>query len=183
MDIEDFKNVLTPPVEPFQAIGDWAAVEAELGTSLPSDYKQFIEAYGTGKINDFIMVFNPFASNRYVNLIEAGTVVGDAYRTSRANAPEYYDQRVYPEPGGLLAVARTDNGNDIYWRTVGQPDAWTVVAYQGRGPNYYDYRGSLTEFLSGLLTRTLLCDVFPDDAFRSSPEFRVVTVQPPERRA
>ncbi len=44
------------------AIGDWSAVEYAIGTTLPSDYKKFITAYGAGYIGNqfFLQIHNPF---------------------------------------------------------------------------------------------------------------------------
>lgn len=41
-----------------------------LGMILPLDYKKFINKYGTGSINDFIWILNPFSENENLNLIK-----------------------------------------------------------------------------------------------------------------
>ena len=38
--------------------------------TIPSDYIEFINEYGTGRIADFIVIFNPFSKNEDVNFFE-----------------------------------------------------------------------------------------------------------------
>jgi hypothetical protein len=45
--IRKLMQVLPPPESPKNNQGDWNAVKKYLGTILPSDYKEFTEAYGT----------------------------------------------------------------------------------------------------------------------------------------
>jgi hypothetical protein len=74
-------ELLPPPEIPVEASGNWANVERQLGTTLPSDYKWFIETYGTGGIcTDYINVLNPFAENPALNLIAHSKVTLDVYR-------------------------------------------------------------------------------------------------------
>lgn len=51
----------------------------------------------------------------------------DQERGSRNSKPEKCPYPFYPEPGGLLPWAGTDNGDRVCWLTEGQPDGWTVV--------------------------------------------------------
>jgi hypothetical protein len=53
-------KILPPPKKPVEAHGDWRKAEAKLGTSLPDDYKTFIEAYGTGAISYELRILSPF---------------------------------------------------------------------------------------------------------------------------
>lgn len=43
---------------------DWKRVESDLGLILPVGYKNFIDAYGGGKIAGFMMIFSPFVENK-----------------------------------------------------------------------------------------------------------------------
>jgi hypothetical protein len=69
--LERLGQLLPPPedpVEPGRPDG-WAAVEAALGTGLPSDFKAFTERYGSGMVDDFLYLFNPFAAGEDGNLL------------------------------------------------------------------------------------------------------------------
>lgn len=47
---------------------DWSRIEDDLGLRLPGDYKRFLEKYGLGKIDNFMIVFHPTTPNRHLNL-------------------------------------------------------------------------------------------------------------------
>jgi len=172
MGFNSIKKVLQPPLKPQEvtATDDWEAIEKQLSTPLPEDYKSFVRTYGTGTINRFIVVFNPFSANKFVNLVERGRLELQALASLAADFPQYYPLLLYPSPGGLLPFAATDNGDIIHWRTIGTPEQWTVTVGESRGPKYYDFCGQMTDFLEALLTRSIECDVLP----RSFPSHRPV---------
>jgi hypothetical protein len=47
-------SVIAPPKEPVDAHGDWGELVEQLGLSLPVDYMQFVDSFGSGSLNDFI---------------------------------------------------------------------------------------------------------------------------------
>ena len=53
-------EAMPPPEQPRCNAGDWDALEATLGIAFPSDYKRFIDIYGTGVISSFVYVTNYF---------------------------------------------------------------------------------------------------------------------------
>lgn len=165
MSLRGLQAVLQPPGRPRET-GDreaWDQVERLLGTRLPPDYEAFIDAYGSGSIDDFLFVLNPFAANANINLLEAGRLRREAYAELRALFPQTFVHDVFPAAGGLLPFAISDNANVFYWKTMGDPATWTVVAYEGRGPAFFEFEGTATEFLAGLLARTIVTDVLPAD--------------------
>ncbi len=70
-DLATLIRLLPPPAAPDDNHGDWQAVEAELGTPLPDDYKAFIELFGTGRNPQrrvgatSLWVLNPFSRNKF----------------------------------------------------------------------------------------------------------------------
>ena len=178
MELDKLKAVLQPPSKPQEVMAGeeaWESVEERLGTRLPSDYKKFIETYGTGTIDNFLLVLNPFSSNTFLNLIEASHD-REGLATLRQEYPQLYVHDRYPAPGGLLPFASTDNGNILYWRTAGKTDHWTVVVYESRGPEYYGFNGPMTDFLAALLSRAIQCDVFPQSFLHDQAVFTPVQI-------
>jgi hypothetical protein len=173
MSVDALERILLPPASASEVPDrrDWGAIESRLGTALPADYKEFITSYGTGKINDFLVVLNPFSQNRYVNLLNYARSNLAAYDESKARFPKHYLYDTYPAPGGILPFAATDNANSVYWRTNGVPERWTVTVYESRGPKHFGFNGGMTEFLTAVLTRAIKCTVFPDDFVSSRPTF------------
>ena len=53
---------LVPPVGRGRSYIDWADVERAMGTALPTDYKQMVETYGVGSLDDFIWVMQPLGA-------------------------------------------------------------------------------------------------------------------------
>jgi hypothetical protein len=178
MALHSLESILPRPSNPQEATAnyDWTNVEGELGTQLPIDYKEFINEYGTGKIDDFLVILNPFSQNKFVNLIERGRRELSAWLDLKQRFPQYYTDVLFPSPGGLFPFAGTDNGNSIFWRTNGVPEAWTVTIFDPRGPEHFDYNGGMADFLSAVLTQSIQCDVFPRQFPSRSPRFEPMCI-------
>lgn len=89
---------------------------------MPDDYKQLISQYGTGRLSDFLYIFNPFAANEYFNLIHSGQKILAAQRELRKEFTEEFPFPLFPEPEGLFPCGSTDNCNYLYylyWYTKG----------------------------------------------------------------
>lgn len=171
MAIADLMSVLPPPTAPREAApADWAAVEAALGTSLPADYRAYVEAYGSGKVGDFIWIFNPFSVRDNITLqvqVERQLSV----LKELAEGGEVMPYPLFPAPGGLLPMGMTDNGDVLHWRTDGAPDEWTIVVNDARSPDCAAHAEDLTRFLARVLTRAETCSMFPEDFPPEAPAF------------
>ena len=89
-----------PPANPLEARGKWRAVESKLGTTLPAEYRDFIREYGTGLVGGFVAVFNPFAKNRYLNLLLRGREILEMYDViMKGQHPLPLPQPLYPQRG------------------------------------------------------------------------------------
>jgi len=147
---------LTPPRAPESATGDWAAVETELGTTLPVDYKALIGLYGSGAFIDFLGLYNPFDVRKTVALAPNIHSMGEANRTILALSPDYLPHPPFPAPGGLLPFASTSSAHYLYWVTNGPPDKWPVVVHLVRsGKPAETYPLGLGRFLEEWLDGTL----------------------------
>lgn len=149
----------------------WDEIELVLGIKLPADYKRFINKYGVGSINDFLWVLNPFTENPNLDLIKKGEEIREAYNTSKNEFPDDFKHDVFPNKGGLLPCAITDNGDEIYWLTSDTSDEWNIVVYESRLSDYYEYNMGLAEFLYKVLEKEIECSAFPDDFLGDNCEF------------
>ncbi len=129
MDIDELYDALPRPQSPFETGSEeaWLRAAGQLGSRPPIDYVYFINSYGTGRINKFLWVFNPFAGNRSLNLVAQMPLILGSIRESRAECPEDYPYPLYFEPGGILPWGVSDDGDYYFWLTGGSPDQWTVV--------------------------------------------------------
>jgi hypothetical protein len=95
--LEALKAILAPPASPRENGGDWETVERQLGVSLPEDYKQFIEVYGSGDIGGNLSIYNPFAENVHQNLIARQARIAKYYSEYRGRAGEPAPFPIAPE--------------------------------------------------------------------------------------
>jgi hypothetical protein len=167
---------LSPPPRPLESGSpeEWSRVEERLGSRLPSDYKEYIDTYGTGQINGLLWPHNPFAANRFLNLFRlVADEVGALRRRKDLSGDEVCPYPLYPEPGGLLPWGLTDNGDVLFWLTKGQPDGWLVVVNGTRSPEYDEYDESMTSFLTKLVAGVIVSRFFSRFA-EGGPTFRSV---------
>jgi hypothetical protein len=158
--IEKLLRILPPPLLPVDGLLDnFGALEQRLGR-MPADYKEFIKRYGTGSIGRFIWILNANAHNSHLNLLqEMEPILGALRHLRRSGEPCPY--RLYPESDGLLPYGKTDNGDVLYWLTVGKPERWPVVVNAAREPSYERFDCDMTGFLIGILTREIRSSIFP----------------------
>jgi hypothetical protein len=168
--LEQLRRLLPPPAEPLEAAppDGWAEVEAALGTGLPDDFKAFTELYGSGKVDDFLYLFNPFAEGRDGNLLFEKERVLAAYAETRAKFPARLPLPPFPEKGGVLPLGRTDNGDELYWVTGGDPGGWPVALLESRAARQEVHRMPVTGFLAALAAGELVTAILPDEVVHRS---------------
>jgi hypothetical protein len=162
MTIENLIKAVPPPLTPIEAFkGPWDEVEAELGTALPPDYKDFVRLYGSGYFMQFLGVAVPRSRNPNTRLESHVPGVSESFRGFITFEDVSY--AVWPTPGGLVPFGTTDNGDDLFWLSNGAPSEWRVVVF-GRGLLRFEaFDCDLTDFLAGLATGAILPEDFPGD--------------------
>lgn len=173
MSLEELKRIVPPPVAPLERgrPADWQAVEEDLGTPLPDDFKHLIATYGAGSFDDFLYVYNPFAGNQYLNLLRQKELNLTAYTAARKDTPDLLPFPPYPEPGGLLPWAGADNGDRLYWQTVGQPDTWPIVLFDGDHVRHEVYPLRVSDWLAQVMVGTLKPRIFPEDFWEEDEQY------------
>ncbi|ROQ68659.1 SUKH superfamily protein [Streptomyces sp. 840.1] len=159
---DDLTRLVPPPSQPRWGTGDWDGVEAALALELPSEFKRLAETYGAYHFSEFLTPLAPFG--RRDLLVGPAKRLLDQERGFRKRNPEKCPYPFYPEPGGLLPWAGTDNGDRVCWLTDGKPDEWTVVCWNPRGWYYDAHPVGAVEFLVGWLSGDISTGVFPDAA-------------------
>ena len=172
--LERLRQLLPPPahpVEPGRPDG-WMVVERSLGTALPGDFKAFTQQYGSGTVDDFLYLFNPFAAGQDGNLVAEKDRVLAAYAQTRARFPDRLALPPFPEPGGVLPLGRTDNGDELYWVTDGDPVDWPVALVESRAALQELHAMPVTGFLAALAANQLTSHILPADVLgRPSHQF------------
>ena len=170
--LDGLRDILAPPAEPADTGGErWAHIELELGSKLPADYKEFIATYGTGGIDRFLYVLNPFTGSPFGRLT-AQRVSERLYplRAFRDVDGVGIPYGLYPEPAGLLPWGATSNNDNLCWHTQGDADEWSVVMVDSE-LNWDHFCGTMTECLLAIVRQTYRPSIFPDGFPSLSPAF------------
>ncbi|MBY8880314.1 SMI1/KNR4 family protein [Actinacidiphila acidipaludis] len=129
----------------------WPVIESELGTELPTDYKQLCEAFGVGEFSaavsvlclDDTLIGDLLTSWR--GLLEDDGGGGELFPPHRIHAPG--------TTGGLIPWATSRAGDLYFWQVTGGPaDAWPVVAAMEDAEDTARYEMTATGFLFRVLT-------------------------------
>jgi hypothetical protein len=104
------------------AHGNWEALEAAMGLRLPTDYKAYITAYGSGMVNNCLDIPSPLRP-------------GEDVRRWWTNWAEFYPDvaeyvhtpyPVFPQPGGLLPFGTLRDVDILNWLTIGGTGAMAL---------------------------------------------------------
>jgi hypothetical protein len=163
MTIEALTRVVPPPGRPWETFaGPWGPVEAEIGTPLPQEYKDFVRLYGSGYFMEFLGVYVPRARNPNCRLETKVRVIGDGFADYLTDCEEL-PLPLWPAPDGLVPFGQTDNGHYLLWVPRGPPDDWRVAVWHPRDGDYEEQNCGLTDFLAGLATGEVVPESFPAD--------------------
>ncbi|MFF3608480.1 hypothetical protein [Streptomyces sp. NPDC002463] len=162
--VEELEAVL-PSMTPWRVPGgrgvDWVALEAGLGTALPSDFRSLAEAYPVLVVDDFLTVSVPRPGTEALWASEAGDdeILQDLFETGDTE-----DYVPFPRPGGLIAWASSVSGDTFYWKTspAADPDAWPVVV-RGDNGDWSEFPVGAVAFLAGVYGRTVEVGGMPGD--------------------
>lgn len=170
--IQELETILAPPAEPAEtgSFEEWTDVYKNI-KGLPTDYFDFINKYGTGSINNFIWVLNPFSLNHYLNLLNRLPVIVNAFSVdcSEEISNKY---NFYPAAGGLIPLAITDNGDSILYYKNEFSGAEKIVIIDGRANYVSEFDMGFTEFLFKLCNNQITQDILPSEVFIENCSFQ-----------
>ena len=170
MSIERLENIISPPEHPLEcpSMEHWRLVESNF-VPLPNDYHDYLKRYGTGAIDSFIWIFNPASANPNLNLANQIERQLDILRETNQTGFEPR-MMLFPEQGGVLPFGISDNGDVLLWETKGDADAWTVAVLPSRSSPFIRFSSNMTDFLAGILERSVHCEAFPNDFPNARPK-------------
>ncbi|WP_051820032.1 SMI1/KNR4 family protein [Streptomyces flavochromogenes] len=160
----------------------WAAAEEALGTALPTDYKRLVETYGGGVFAGTIWLLEPDCPDPMYDLVaqtaERDEILADLWAAGEKKPGEIEEGGVRLVPWGYVEGA----GHFLYWlvRPGAEPEEWTIVLNEGRGPLWEAHPASCSQFLldvvAGTSTSYYFADiddmVDPEDRYRFMPTSR-----------
>ena len=153
---------LVPPPGP-RRTRDWAAVERTLGTRLPQDYKDLVEVYGGGLFDETVWLLDPACPDDDYNLLAQATeragILAQLWETEPKPA-----ELLRPGAGVLPWAYIEGSGAMLYWLVEPgrEPDVWTVMFNEGRGPEWEHHATQCAPFLLAVLTGASGSEYFDD---------------------
>lgn len=171
--IEQLCALVAPPAHVVPSSeSEWRRACQALGTQVPRDYVDLASTYGLGSFDNFLWIFHPVAEPPPLSIVGQAEAQLDALRVLEAQG-EPMPYVVAEGSSELIPWAVTDNGDVCYWLTQprNDPDEWTVVVNESRGPDWDRFDGSVTEFLVAVLGGRTKVSVFPDDFPGRRPTF------------
>ncbi|OAT48886.1 hypothetical protein M997_0808 [Proteus hauseri ATCC 700826] len=163
MNLENLNKILPPPIFSYEAgqNTEWPLIDNKY--SFPNDYIEFITQYGSGKIDNFLTLFNPFSNNDDLNFFKQKEwIISDLSELNKSD-PEYYLFPLYPNINGLLPIGITDNGDYLFWViSSDNSNLWNIAIIASRSPDIEYQQGNLTHFINNILSRKIRCMSFPE---------------------
>lgn len=169
MQLNELEKIM-PALESVSEPRRWNDVESSLAIELPNDYKRFIDKYGTGWIGDFLLVLDPSSVTERYNLVRSSVDILGNYQSSKESFPQYYSHTIFNGKNGIFPCGITDNADVIYWEYE-NGEQKNIVVYNARGGDYFSIESTLTDFIYGVLAKTIVCDRFPEDFPPDNIEF------------
>jgi hypothetical protein len=129
---------------------DWSEIEQTVGLALPADYREFVETYGGGEIDEYMCVLTPpVPGSPYGELLDRITPVLSDLEDLRALLPPDVVPPLWP-------FADLGEGDVAFWLREGAPDDWRVAVWQRQiayGDNRWKvFDGGMAAFLLAVLT-------------------------------
>ena len=171
MSVEQLVQAVPPLAGREPSSPDWEAIEGELGSRLPTDYKRLVEVYGPGSFDDFVHIYQPHAPWEQLDLKHEvdGELWALKYLRDQGQDIPYRLE----DPAELMALGRDENGDQIFWQRtdLGDPDTWPVVVKDARANEWFTHDGGVTDFLRAVLLHEITVPLFPEDFPSEHPVF------------
>ncbi|MGW2560471.1 SMI1/KNR4 family protein [Streptomyces sp. NPDC001514] len=145
------RELLPPPVSGGDAV-DWEEIERTTRLAFPADYREFVESYGGGEIDEYLSVGTPPVS---------GSAYGDLLdRVDPSLSDRDREELGALLPGGalppLLPFADSASSDVAFWLREGAPDDWRVAVFRRQAPygmnRWTVFDGGMASFCVAVLT-------------------------------
>ena len=155
---------LMSPVTASDTTVDWDAMAASWGRRFPSDYRRFMEVYGSGSVQDILGISAPTTPEA------TDTGPNGGMRSDAEVAEELWRKvRKAPELEGavprLIPWAASCSGDFLCWDASDEdPDRWPILVYERGDSVWRRYDCGMVDFIARLLTADLPQNPLNDDS-------------------
>lgn len=162
---------LTAAPRPF----DWEDAEERLGMTLPTDYRELVDAGGAGLWFNDLRLYSPGDPVEFRDLMESNGVFEDLLLFWEDD-PELRPADL-SDDARLVAWASTSHGETLFWRvdTDCTPGAYPIYIENGDGTEWERFDMSTTDFLLGILRGDVTSRFFSDLFMHTDQVFRPYT--------
>ncbi|MGW2183452.1 SMI1/KNR4 family protein [Streptomyces sp. NPDC001732] len=149
--IARLRLLLAPPVSGGDTV-DWEAVEQETLLQFPADYREFVESYGGGEIDEYLSVSTPpVPGSPYGDLLDrVDPALSDR---DREELSALLPEGDLPQ---LLPFTDSASGDVAFWLREGAPDTWRVAVFRRQTPygvtRWTVFDGGMASFFLAVLT-------------------------------
>ncbi|GAA3011901.1 hypothetical protein JCM13580A_63060 [Streptomyces drozdowiczii] len=128
--VDRLRELLPPPSSGGDAV-DWEQIERTTGLAFPADYRELVELYGGGEIDEYLSVSTP-------------PVPGSPYGDLLVRAEPALSDRDREELGALLPegalppllpFADSASSDVAFWLREGAPDGWRAAVFRRQTPH------------------------------------------------
>ncbi|MFD8788497.1 SMI1/KNR4 family protein [Kitasatospora sp. NPDC059599] len=171
---EPLERLCPPPAPRGRLDVEWAAVEEALGTALPADYKRLVRTYGGGLFGGTLWLLEPDCPEAMYDLVaqtaERAEILAELWEAGEEKPSELGEGDVRLVPWGYVEGA----GHVLYWlvRPGVEPEEWTVILNEGRGPFWEAHPVPCSRFLLDVVAGTSPSFYFTDLDGIVAPEDR-----------
>ncbi|MGW4241294.1 hypothetical protein [Nocardia sp. NPDC004722] len=147
---------MPPPPLPPVVVPPWGEIEHALGFGLPSDYRDFIDCYGEGQVNQELSVFFPAecAEGRW----SLTSLLDRSRRLRTFGLFDLFEADDRRGPADFLMWGKTGPGDLLFWSREGEdPDHWPTYVvlhhlhHLEPGQRWRRFDGGMTELLIALV--------------------------------
>lgn len=121
------RGLLRPPVSGGDTV-DWQEIERTTHLAFPADYREFVELYGGGEIDEYLSISTPPVP---------GSAYGDLLDRVDPALPDLQELATLLPAGTvppLLPFADLADGDVAFWLCEGAPDDWRVAIFWRQPP-------------------------------------------------
>ncbi|MER5965401.1 SMI1/KNR4 family protein [Streptomyces sp. NPDC002057] len=145
------REILPPPLSGGDSI-DWEEIERTARLTLPADYREFVELYGGGEIDEYLSISTPpVPGSAYGDLLD---------RMDLALSHQDREDLLALLPGdvlpSLLPFADSASSDVAFWLREGAPDDWRVAVFRRQTPYGMNcwtvFDGGMASFCVAVLT-------------------------------
>lgn len=128
--VDRLRELLPPPGSGGDVV-DWEQIERTTGLAFPVDYRELVEVYGGGEIDEYLSVSTPpVPGSPYGDLLDrVDPALSD--RDREALGALLQEGALPP----LLPFADSASSDVAFWLCKGTPDDWRVAVFRRQSPH------------------------------------------------